>query len=323
MVTTTRYLQGNNADHLALAAELLRQGELIAVPTETVYGLAADATQPDAVRAIFTAKGRPSDHPLIVHLPSAEHLPEWAEVSPAAQQLADAFWPGPLTLLLPKLPQVSAVVTGGLPSVGVRVSAHPVLQALLAAANTAVAAPSANPYQKLSPTSAELAWASLNGRIAAVLDGGPCAYGLESTIVDLTGPDIQVVRAGPISAEAVAEVLGQPVAQPQQHRVKVSGNVSAHYQPNAELWLVPWQQAQNRILPGVKVGVLSHLPVPEGGAQYWPMPSDARSYARVLYRTLAEADRAKVGLIVVEPPPSGPDWLAIHDRLQRAATQSA
>lgn len=322
-MATTRFLQGNNADHLALAAELLRQGGLLAVPTETVYGLAADATQPNAVRAIFTAKGRPSDHPLIVHLPNAQHLPQWAHESDLAWRLAEAFWPGPLTLLLPKQPGVSGVVTGGLPNVGLRVSAHPVLQALLAAANLAVAAPSANLYRKLSPTSAELAWASLNGRIDAVLDGGPCAYGLESTIVDLTRPHLQVVRAGPISAEALAEVLGQPVAQPQQHRVKVSGNVSAHYQPNAELWLMPWQQAQSQLLPGVKVGLLGHLPVPEGVTQFWPMPQDAPGYAHVLYRTLAEADRAKVGLIVVEPPPSGPEWLAIHDRLQRAATIKA
>lgn len=323
MTRNTQSLQGTNPEHIAQAAQWLRQGELVAVPTETVYGLAADASQPEAVRAIFTAKGRPIDHPLIVHLPSAAHLPEWAVVSVAAQQLADAFWPGPLTLLLPKQPQVLAVVTGGLPSVGVRVSAHPVLQAVLAQANIAVAAPSANLYRKLSPTTAAQALAGLDGRIAGVLDGGPCAYGLESTIVDLTGSVPQVVRAGPISAEAIAEVLGQPVAQPQQHSVKVSGNVNAHYQPNTPVCLLPWSEALQQLPSGARLGLLSSGPAPDHAAAFWSLPADARGYAQALYQTLAEADQAGLDWLVVEPPPTGPDWRAVHDRLQRAATLKA
>jgi L-threonylcarbamoyladenylate synthase len=321
VATTTALLQGNQPEHITRAANLLRQGQLVAVPTETVYGLAADASQPEAVRAIFAAKGRPTDHPLIVHLPNAQALPEWAQVPAAAWRLAEAFWPGPLTLLLPKQPQVSDEVTGGLPTVGLRVSAHPVLQAVLQQANMAVAAPSANLYRKLSPTTAAQALAGLEGRIAAVLDGGPCEYGLESTIVDLTRPQVQVVRAGPITAEDLAVVLGQPVAQPQQHSVKVSGNVSAHYQPNTPVWLMPWSAAQ--ATAPHSVALLSTQPAPDGMPQHWRMPTEAAAYAQALYRTLAEADQAGVDVIVVEPPPQGPAWRAVHDRLQRAASVKA
>lgn len=218
----TQQLSAMTPADIECAAQLLKQGQLVAIPTETVYGLAADATQPEAVKQIFSAKGRPANHPLIVHLGSAEQLSEWAtDIAPEAYQLAEAFWPGPLTLLLPKAKQVSPVVTGGLESVGIRVPAHPVLLDILKTHRLAVAAPSANPYKKLSPTSAQQVLDGLNGRLAAVLDGGECQHGLESTIVDLTSKPFRVLRAGPITASELSAVLGQEVLQPQVHQVAV------------------------------------------------------------------------------------------------------
>ncbi len=235
----TQLLSAQCSTDLTQAAALLKAGEQVAVPTETVYGLAADASNPDAVAGIFTAKGRPANHPLIVHLGDVASITEWATGIPdEAYKLAKAFWPGPMTLLLPRAEHVSPVVTGGLDSIGLRVPAQPVLLDLLATHQLAVAAPSANPYKKLSPTTAEQVIHGLGGKIAAVIDGGPCQHGLESTIVDLTQRPFRVLRAGPITASELSAVLGETVEAPVQHDTVVPGNVGSHYQPNTRLQMV-------------------------------------------------------------------------------------
>ena len=321
----TLLLDACQHDDIQRAATLLQQGKLVAVPTETVYGLAADASNAQAVAAIFAAKGRPADHPLIVHLHDKTALSHWAKAIPeAAWQLADAFWPGPLTLLLPKADHVSKVITGGLPTIGLRVSAHPALLQVLQQHKLAVAAPSANRYKKLSPTSAEQVLAGLNGRIDAVLDGGLCQHGVESTIVDLSTEHIQIVRAGPITASELSAVLNCTVLQPEQHQVKVAGNVVAHYQPDTPLVCMSSQELQARLMttpPADAVAVLHYSPLPASADTLTalPMPAEATAYASRLYRTLYNADKLAVSAIWCELPPTGEAWLAVHDRLRRAA----
>ncbi|MBZ9613098.1 L-threonylcarbamoyladenylate synthase [Rheinheimera maricola] len=318
----TVLLQADNAVDLAMCGDWLKQGKLVAVPTETVYGLAADATNLDAVRAIFTAKGRPENHPLIVHVHDKKAINDWAcKVSTAAYALAEAFWPGPLTLLLHKAPHVSPVVTGRLNTVGLRMPSHPVLLAVLQQQQLAVAAPSANLFKKLSPTSAEHVMAGMQGKISAVLDGGECQFGVESTIIDLTQIIPTIVRAGPISAAQIEAVLGRPVAQPRQHNVAVPGNVSAHYQPDkpllcfsrAELLLhLPQQQQPIALL---------HYSETVGSAVVTKlkMPSLATAFARSLYQTLFAADKLPVTAIWCELPPDTDEWRAVNDRLSRAS----
>lgn len=322
----TQILNPALAHDLNLAVQWLQQGQLVAVPTETVYGLAADARNPEAVAAIFQAKGRPADHPLIVHLPNAVAMRDWAkDIPPEAYRLAEAFWPGPLTLLLHKADQVSTVVTGGLDSIGLRVSAHPVLQRMLNLGQLAVAAPSANPYKKLSPTSAEQVLSGMDGRIQAVVDGGHCAYGLESTIVSLLGAEIQVLRAGPITVDQLEAVLQQPVAYPQQHEVRVSGNVDVHYQPNTPLYCLSHDQLL-QALPSIKVptAVLHWQDVPGDCPIAWRvrMPDSPQAYGQALYRELYHADLQPVAQILLETPPHGDAWFAVHDRLRRAVSSS-
>lgn len=318
----THLLPSDSAEAIAQAALLLKQGKLVAVPTETVYGLAADARQPEAVRQIFAAKGRPSDHPLIVHLHAASALTDWAkDIPPAAFVLAEAFWPGPLTLLLKKADHVDPVVTGGLDSIGLRVPSHPVLLQLLATDQLAVAAPSANPYKKLSPTSALHVLDTMTGKIDAVLDGGDCEFGLESTIVSLLDDSVQVLRAGPVSAQDIAQVLGVVVLSPEQHQVKVSGNVAAHYQPHTPLRCLPEPELSEFMRSTTqKLALLSYGPLQKEVQLHWQfsMPQHAVDYGRLLYKTLYQADQSGAGLILVQQPPLDSEWLAVHNRLMRA-----
>lgn len=326
----TLLLNAAVAADVAKAAELLQQGHLVAVPTETVYGLAADATKPEAVSQIFRAKGRPADHPLIVHLPDAASITQWAQHIPAsAYQLAEAFWPGPLTLLLHKANHVDSCVTGGLDTIGLRVPAHPVLLGLLKSAKLAVAAPSANLYKKLSPTSAHQVYETMQGRIDAVLDGGDCEFGLESTIVSVLGDTVQVLRAGPISAEEISAVLGCKVETPEQHDVKVAGNVAAHYQPGTPLLCLDANQIHAFIAQAPrKIALLAYSSLTEFTAKaplFWQvaMPQDAKGYGQSLYKQLYLADQTGADVIIVEQPPAESAWLAIHNRLMRAAYQEA
>ncbi|MFN3710698.1 MAG: L-threonylcarbamoyladenylate synthase [Alishewanella aestuarii] len=318
----TELLAADQPADVSRAAALLQQGELVAVPTETVYGLAANATDADAVAKIFQAKGRPADHPLIVHIPTLEMLEQFAvQIPQSAYQLAAAFWPGPLTLLLKKAPQVSTVVTGGLETIGIRMPAHPALLSLLQQARLAVAAPSANPYKKLSPTRAAQVLHGMAGKIAAVLDGGPCEHGLESTIVDLTTSQPQILRSGPITAAQLEQVLGCTVSTPREHQVKVSGNVGAHYQPNTPVYLLSsdalMAQLASNTLP-TAVLHFSALPLPAVSYQQ-QLPASAAAYGQQLYHQLFLADQQGVAQILVELPPHSPGWEAVQDRLRRAA----
>ncbi|OOE37246.1 threonylcarbamoyl-AMP synthase [Salinivibrio kushneri] len=319
----TQLLSAQCSTDLTQAAELLKAGEQVAVPTETVYGLAADASNPDAVAGIFTAKGRPANHPLIVHLGDVASITEWAtQIPDEAYKLANAFWPGPMTLLLPRAEHISPVVTGGLDTIGLRVPAQPVLLDLLATHQLAVAAPSANPYKKLSPTTAEQVMHGLGGKIAAVIDGGPCQHGLESTIVDLTKRPFRVLRAGPITASELSAVLGETVNAPEQHDTVVPGNVGSHYQPNTRLQMVAADLSDLPAPHPEKRAALLHF----GDAPTRDdlvciaMPDDAARYGQALYHQLAQADQLDVDEIWLAQPPHGEAWLAVHDRLRRAVS---
>lgn len=315
----TLHLSAQNQNDIEQAKSLLASGELVAIPTETVYGLAADATNPEAVKKIFAAKGRPANHPLIVHIGQVQQLSDWAtEIPEEAYTIANAFWPGPVTLLLKKSPQANSVVTGGLETIGVRMPAHDVFNELLSS-GLAVAAPSANPYKKLSPTSASHVLNSLGGHIAAVLDGGDCAHGLESTIVDLTQRPFRILRAGPISAAQLSHTLGEEVCSPQAHNVAVPGNVTSHYQPNTSVKLVDIDH-----LPEVKgeVALLHYSPLPTDlNVRAMKMADNVAQYAHDLYRALDDADQWHCDEIWVETPPRSDEWVAVHDRLGRAQSK--
>jgi len=309
---------GSSEDDLTAAVHLLRAGKLVALPTETVYGLAADATSPDAVRAIFHAKGRPADHPLIVHLAAAEQLPFWAcEVPEAAWILASAFWPGPLTMVLPAARTVSQLITGGQRTIALRVPAHPVFQSVLRQFGRGLAAPSANPFGQTSPTTAAHVQHFLSGRIAAVVDGGPCPVGIESTIVDLSGAHPRILRPGMITAEAVAQHLPR-IATTDAPAPRVPGTLASHYAPRKPCFRIPID-LHKEPFPGQRLGLLATHPTNWPVARFWPMPSHPEDYARVLYSTLHEADASDCDVLLIALPPDEPSWVAIHDRIRRAS----
>lgn len=332
-------------DKLAEAVRLLQAGELVAFPTETVYGLGADAANPEAVAKIFAAKGRPADHPLIVHLPGAAYLERWARDIPAlAWELAEAFWPGPLTLILKRHPDVPYAVTGGQETVGVRVPSHPLALDLLRAYAQAgggrngmcgVAAPSANRFGRISPTDAAHVHEELGNSVALVLDGGSCAVGIESTIIDLSRDDgfaPRLLRPGHITPEQIALVIGKtlelPGAQADGDKPRVSGSLDAHYAPLTPLRVVAAEQLPEalRLLKesGKCFGVLARsqqagLVPPHSLRQ---LPDEPEGYARGLYAALRELDQAGNDVIVVEGIPSTAAWAAVADRLRRAACGS-
>lgn len=308
---------------LQRAAGLLSKGELVAVPTETVYGLAADARQEEAVKKIFVAKKRPETHPLIVHIGSVDQLDQWAQNIPeAAYKLAHAFWPGPLTLLLQKADQVSLVVTGGLNTIAIRVPSHPVMQQLLQLTQTGLAAPSANAHKKISPTTAQHVLKDLDGKIAAVVDGGPCVFGLESTIVDVTTSQPKILRHGPITQKELEAVLGMPVLVPQKHTVAVAGNMQDHYQPTKPVVLVPADQLQKYLEKHEQesLGVIYYTAPTEllDLCVTVPMSSDKKEYAHNLYKALHSLDEQPIDIIIVQLPPATSEWADVHDRLQKA-----
>lgn len=326
------------AETIARAAALLRAGKLVALPTETVYGLGADALDPVATAGIFAAKGRPADHPLIVHLPSAEHLPRWARRIPKeALALAHAFWPGPLTLILPREEDVPDAVTGGQDTVGLRVPNHPVALALLAAFDSGIAAPSANRFGRISPTTAAHVEQELGERVDLILDGGPCQVGIESTILDLSRDEPAILRPGAITAEDIARVIGRrpkvrgEAAAPAEETVdtpRVSGSLAAHYAPATPLRLLPAallvEEAAELAGEGSRVAVLAHGCADPGDSRFtWiAAGADPAIYAHDLYAHLRALDALGADFILVEAPPADPAWSAIADRLGRAAVGS-
>jgi L-threonylcarbamoyladenylate synthase len=308
----TRTLAPDDAG-IAEAARLLAAGELVAFPTETVYGLGGDARSDAAVARIFAAKGRPSFNPLIVHLPDLQAVERVAHVGPKARDLARAFWPGPLTLVLPMIDgAVSPLVTAGLPTVAVRVPAHPLAQALLRAFGGPVAAPSANPSGRVSPTRADHVLEGLTGRIAAVLDGGPCAVGLESTIL-IADPDPVLLRPGGLPAEALEAALGRPLATGGDGaKPTAPGQLASHYAPAARVRLDATAAGPGEVLVGFG---------PVKGALTLSESGDMVEAAARLFQTLREADRlaGPGGSIAFAPVPEAGLGRAINDRLRRAA----
>ncbi|MBC2867091.1 L-threonylcarbamoyladenylate synthase [Streptomyces mexicanus] len=309
------------------AAGVLREGGLVALPTETVYGLGANAEDSAAVARIFQVKGRPPSHPLIVHIGGAEHLDAWVEDVPAtARLLAEHFWPGPLTLVLRRSRRVPLETTGGLETVAVRVPDHPVALALLSAFGGGVAAPSANRFGSVSPTTADHVRAELGDGVDYVLDGGPCEVGVESTIVDATGETPTILRPGGVTREDLEAVLGRPLAVPETSPVRVPGQHPSHYAPRARVVLVEPEkvvaEAERAQELGHQVGVL--LPAAFAGAPVKahavvPVPASSAAYARALYGFLRELDQRGCDLIVASLPAEEELGLAIANRLRRAA----
>ncbi|NGP53185.1 L-threonylcarbamoyladenylate synthase [Thioalkalivibrio sp. XN8] len=312
---------------IAAAAQLLRDGGVVAIPTETVYGLGAVAMNPAAVRRVFAIKGRPANHPLIVHLASAEALPEWArEIPDSAWRLAERFWPGPLTLVLLRQPQVPDEVTGGQDSVALRVPAQPVARELIALAGP-LAAPSANRFGRVSPTTAQHVLAELGGDVDMILDAGPCRVGLESTILSLIDDEPALLRPGRVTVAEIEAVLGRPVVPPPQ-ALRAPGRLASHYAPATPLELVAASELPKRLAAssaaGTHVAVLAHSPeaiaaAGVAGAAVTEMPAAAAEYGQLLYATLRRLDAVGHELILVEAPPPAPEWLAVRDRLSRAA----
>ena len=298
-----------------LAAEILRAGGLVAFPTETVYGLGADASNAAAVARLYAAKGRPADHPVIVHFSSAENAFSWGrEIPPAARTLAARFWPGPLTLILKRSSKAGDFVTGGQDSVGLRVPAHPVAQELLREFGGGVAAPSANLFGNVSSTTAAHVRDELKADL--VLDGGASEIGIESTILDLSGSGVILLRPGRISRQDLREFK---IQDPNSSSPRHSGGLERHYAPRTPAALVPPHELDREIAKrGAAVAVLA-FSKPDERVEYWiRMPREPQSYAQKLYAALRELDGARCGAILIESPPETAEWDAIRDRLSRA-----
>lgn len=322
---------------IAKAVAALRQGALVAFPTETVYGLGADARSAAALDRLYKAKGRPANHPVIVHLASVEQLADWASsVKPEARLLAQAFWPGPLTLILPRAAHVLDLVTGGQNTVGLRIPNHPVALTLLQAFQDGLAAPSANKFGRLSPTTAQDVADDFADEVAMVLDGGPCEVGIESTIVDASGDGMRILRPGMILADHIEEVLGKPLHRAgDKPGVRFSGGLPSHYAPRTKVLLVGPEKFEQTVkaetAAGKKVAALAVAGTAGGGAASSMVvpgagnvivaPDEPFEYARQLYRNMRTLDKLKFDVIVVEQVPPGGAWSGIADRLVRAAAE--
>lgn len=298
------------------ALQRLNRGELVAIPTETVYGLAAKATEAQAIENVFATKGRPSTHPLIVHLPNLEAIHEWAiDIPESAYTLANAFWPGPLTLVLPKHPQVLSSITAHKPTIALRIPNHPLTLALLNKLNSAVVAPSANRYGQISPTTAQHVENAFDD--IAVLDGGPCTLGIESTIVQLTDKPL-LLRQGSLTLSTLTNVLGSPLDVPTEI-VNMPGSDRHHYAPKKPLYLLEQDALLTMLKTRKNVSVISFLPKQHDILDWVQAPNTAFEYAQKLYSLLHELDKTASDCILVEKPPVREPWLAILDRLERAA----
>lgn len=311
------------------AAQFLAAGKVVAFPTETVYGLGADAANPEAVARIFRIKGRPADHPLIVHLADMEHLSDWAQDIPdEAYRLARQFWPGPLTLILPRDKRVSDVVTGGQNTIGLRVPDHPVALELLRRFGGGVAAPSANRFGRISPTTARHVLEDLGDQLELIIDAGPSRVGLESTIVSLAGPEPQLLRPGAISAAELERVLdGRNLAKPAgTSRLRAPGMLPSHYAPRTSFSIVAKGLLRETLYrlqaSGKKVVVMtfpSRVALVPDTIPLQIMPENPVEYARELYAVMRMLDNGDYDCILAEAPPDTSPWQAIRDRLCRAA----
>jgi len=336
-----RFLNASTPGAIDAAAQQLAAGQLVGMPTETVYGLAADAGNASAVRRIFEAKGRPSDHPLIVHIapPASADAASWrAAVAPFARDLPDfasalmrAFWPGPLTLILPRRPEVAALAAGGQDTLALRCPSHPVAQSLLRAAQArgvaGVAAPSANRFGRVSPTTAAHVaeeFAALDDEVLLILDGGACPVGIESTLIDCSRGRPVLLRPGSITAAQIEAACGLAVRERDAAAPRASGTLASHYAPRATVRLMPALQLQAALdLLGADAKNMAvyarHAVRTARAVSQRRMPDDAQQAAQELFAVLRELDATGVRLIWVETPPDGLAWDGVRDRLQRAA----
>jgi L-threonylcarbamoyladenylate synthase len=303
------------------AVQLLKEGELVAFPTETVYGLGGDAANPSAVQKIFEIKNRPADHPVIVHIYEACQLAYWVKSIPAAAQALMAhFWPGPLTLIFEAEETVSPLITGNQPTIGIRMPSHPVARELLKNFGGALAAPSANRFGKVSPTKAVHVQEELGDKISLVLDGGDCNLGIESTIIDVTCTPPRLLRPGPLNIIQVKNIAATEVVYNAENIPRVSGNLLSHYAPATPLYLI------KLLKPSVfqkNSGVIAFHSKPKGFEGIWiKMLLDPISYAHALYAALRKLDAQNLNAIYVEIPPEEIAWEAVRDRLNRAKTAS-
>ena len=310
------------------AAEALRAGELVAFPTETVYGLGANASNPTAVRKIFELKGRPANHPVIVHVDEQKNLERWVRsMPPEARALADKFWPGPLTLVLKRAPAVSDVITGGQDTVAVRIPSHPIARQLLAAFGGGIAAPSANRYGHVSPTRAEHVRDEFGKAVKIVLDGGECTIGLESTIVLCVGEAPRLLRPGSITLSQLRAVVPGILAGADPSAPRAPGTTPRHYSPKTPVTLVPSRRLVDVMREFTdeeeKVAVLSLRPPSTANRYMTWINAGARAgiYARNLYTHLRTLDKIGARALLVEEVPAGEQWDAVHDRLKRAASK--
>jgi L-threonylcarbamoyladenylate synthase len=311
------------------AVRVLRSGGLVAFPTETVYGLGADAANADALARLYAVKRRPIDHPVIVHIGADTELDHYAsEIRDAARALAAEFWPGPLTLVVRKRPdRIADAATGGRNTVGLRVPSHPLALALLAEFGGGLAAPSANRFGRVSPTTAAHVHADLGADVDLILDGGPCTVGVESTIVDVTGSEPAILRVGGITERDVTRVTGRAARMRDDGTVAAPGTLPAHYAPDAFVEVVTPDavvtRARQLLQRGTRVGLLAlespkDVPV---GLVVLDAPADVDDYGRVLYARLRQADQAGLGVVLVVPPPPHGVGLAVIDRLRRASVR--
>lgn len=317
---------GNDAQAVQDAARHLAAGGLVAMPTETVYGLAAHAADDAAVAGVYRAKGRPADHPLIVHVAdpaAAEHFA--ADLGPTARALMQHFWPGPLTVIVPRRPGVATAAAGGQASVGLRLPSHPVARALLSACAGrgvfGLAAPSANRFGRVSPTTAQHV-AQEFGPELLVLDGGACPVGIESAIVDCTREPAALLRPGALDRRQIEAVIGRPLAGRSADSPRASGTLEAHYAPDARVQVLAADELARRLAGALPAGLAVYsrlVPPAAAGVAHRPMPARAAAVAHELFAVLREFDAGGASLIWVEQPPDGSEWEGVRDRLTRAA----
>ncbi len=294
--------------NLRRAANALLAGELVVLPTETVYGLAADAANPEAVAKIFEAKGRPSDNPLIVHVSHMDAVELWSDHLPKGMlKLARAFWPGPLTVVVPKNPRVPDIVTAGLDTVAIRIPSHSLALAILEMTQMGLAMPSANPFMGLSPTRADRIDESITAHVACIIDGGPCRVGIESTVLDLSDGTPKILRPGTITAEEIEAVIGTVEVSTTDAK-KAPGMYRRHYAPKVPAVLAP------KALEGDAGLVFGYTT----GANQIQMPSDPANYAKKLYVALSDLETRELPRIVIEEPPQTPEWAGVWDRINKA-----
>ncbi len=320
---------------VSYACSLLRAGKLVGVPTETVYGLACDAMNPDALRLLFKVKGRPTSHPVIVHLAHPSLIKNWVTSVPKElEAIAERFWPGPLTVILPKAPQVPYEVTGGQDTVAIRIPSHELTLALLQEFEGGLAAPSANKFGKLSPTRAQDVFDEFRDEIAYVLDGGACQVGIESTIVDLS-KNVRVLRPGMITREELEECLGVSLEAPvsfakkeslpeeDETQIRAPGLLKSHYSPNTPLKVIASDELDEAVLSyqtkNLRAAVLAFRPPSSSVGKWIVAEVEPEGYAKNLYSHLRELDRCSCDVILVEKVPVSQSWSGISDRLTRAS----